>query len=197
MPLLRDLVDEVRREGHRLRRRVVERPEHVAAALRRRDRRVQAHADHEDRLVVLEHGHAGEADVREVAAFADVDLVIDHELLGLATADVRLRLVVGDDELDGPAVDATGFVDAVRGELRADQRRLAAGGAYAGQRLKHADLERPRLAEGLAPRRGHQHRRAHGAGRGCGEAEELAARRLSAPPHVTGPRLVMPSFGHR
>ena len=84
----------------------VERAERVAAALRLRDRGVEAHGDHVDELVLLVHRHAGEAHVREVAAGVGVDLVLDDELLRLAPAHVGLRLVVGDEQLDRPAVDA-------------------------------------------------------------------------------------------
>ena len=196
MPLLGNLVDEMRREGHGLRRRVVEGPENVPTALARGDCRVEADTDHPDRLLLLEHGHAGDADVREIPAFADVDLVLDQELLGLAPAHVRLRLVVGDHELDRPAIDPAGLVDPIGGQLRADQRGLAARGREAGQRLEDTDLVRLRLPKRLAPRRGHEDRRAHRAGRGRGKAEEFPSGRLPAPPHVTGPGLVVPSFGH-
>ena len=89
-----------------------------------------------------------------------VDLVLDHQLLGLAAADVGLGFVVGDDQLDRPAVDAARLVDAVDRHLHADQRGLAAGGAGARQRLQRADLVRLGLAEGGLPRRRHQHGRA-------------------------------------
>ena len=102
VPFLGDLVDEIRCERDCLRRGVVERPEDVPAAVLRRDRGVEAHADHEDGLVLLEDRHARDADVREIPAFTDVDLVLDDELLRLATADVGLRLVVGDDRLERP-----------------------------------------------------------------------------------------------
>ena len=65
-----------------------------------------------------------------------VDLVLDQQLLGLAAADVGLRLVVGDHDLDRPAVDAARLVDAVDRHLQADQRGLAAGRARARQRLR-------------------------------------------------------------
>ena len=82
-----------------------------------------------------------------------VDLVLDDQLLGLAAADIGLRLVVGDDQLDRPAVDAARFVDAVDRHLHADQRGLAADRGGAGQRLQRADLVGLGLAEGGPPRR--------------------------------------------
>ena len=182
VPLLAHLVDEIGRERDRLRRRVVERPEAVAVALGRGQRGVEAHADHVDDLVLLEHRHAGEADVGEEAAEMDVDLVLDHQLLGLAAADVGLGFVVRDHQLDRPAVDAAGLVDAVDRHLHADQRGLAAGGACARQRLQRADLVRLGLAEGGLPRRRHQHGRAQRARGGRSVADQPAARDLAAVP---------------
>ena len=115
-----------------------------------------------------------------------VDLVLDHELLGLAAADVGLRLVVGDDQLDRPAVDAARLVDAVDRHLHADQRGLAAGRRRARQRLQRADLVGLGLAEGGPPRRRHQHGRAERAG--------AAAPRPSSRRRVTLP-LYQKSFG--
>ena len=97
VPLLAHLVDKIGRDGHRLRRRIIESPEAVTVALGRGQRGVKAHADHVDDLVLLEHRHAGEADIGKEAANVNVDIVFDEELLGLAAADVGLRLVVGDD----------------------------------------------------------------------------------------------------
>ena len=112
-----------------------------------------------------------------------VDLVLDQELLGLAAADVGLGLVVGDHDLDRPAVDAAGLVDAVHRHLQADQRGLAAGCARAGQRLQRSDLVGLGLAEGRLPRRRHQHGRAE---RACRYAvsDHAAARDLAAVPKV-------------
>ncbi len=90
----------------------------------------------------------------------DVDLVLDHQLLGLAAADVGLGFVVRDDELDRPAIDAARLVDAVDRHLDADQGGLAAGRAGARERLQRADLVGLGLAEGGLPRRRHQHGRA-------------------------------------
>ena len=112
-----------------------------------------------------------------------VDLVLDQELLGLAAADVGLGLVVGDHDLDRPAVDAAGLVDAVDRHLQADQRGLAAGGARARQRLQRSDLVGLGLAEGRLPRRRHQHGRAERARR-CAIAEHAAARDLAAIPEA-------------
>ena len=53
-------------------------------------------------------------------------------------------------ELDRPAVDAAGLVDAVDRHLQADQRGLAAGGGRARERLQRADLVGLGLAEGRA-----------------------------------------------
>ena len=106
VPLLAHLVDQIGRDRHRLRRRVVVGPEAVAVALGGGQRGVEAHADHVDDLVFLEHRHAGEADVGQEAADMHVDLVLDQQLLGLAAADVGLGLVVRHDRLERPAVDA-------------------------------------------------------------------------------------------
>ena len=192
VPLLAHLVDEVRREGHRLRGGVVERPERVAAALARRDRGVQAHAHHVDELVLLVHGHAGQAHVREIAPDVRVDLVLDHQLLGAAAAHVRLGLVVADEQLDGPAVEA------VHGHLHAHQRRLAAGRRRAGERLKGADLEGLGLSEGATPPRGYGHRGAQRAGGGGAEAQEAAPRGLAAVPEILplSPSLLFPALCH-
>src|SRR6266850_7046350 len=197
VPLLAHLVDQVRRDRDGLRRRVVERPEDVPAALAGSDRGVQADTDHPDRLVLLEDRHARQADVGEVSTLGDVDLVLEHELLGLATAHVGLRLVVGDDQLDGPAIDATRMIDTLDGHLGADQRGLAAGRAGAGERLEHADLVRLGLTERVTPRRRDQHGRADGAGRRRRNRQELPARRLAAPPHVFRPGFVVPPFSHQ
>ena len=188
---------EAGRECHRLRRRVVERPEGVAAAPGGGDGGVQAHADHVDDALLLEHRHAGQAHVGEEAALVDVDVVLDHQLLGLAPADVGLGLVVGHDQLDGTAVDASRPVDAIDRHLRADQRRLAAGGGGARQRLQRADLVGPGLAEGLPPGGGHQHGGAERARGRRGVSDEAAACDLAAVPEVLGPPLVLPIVSHR
>ena len=112
-----------------------------------------------------------------------VDLVLDQQLLGLAAADVGLELVVRDHDLDRPAVDAAGLVDAVDRHLQADQRGLAAGGGRARQRLQRADLVGLGLAEGRLPRRRHQHGRAERARR-YAVADHAAARHLAAIPKV-------------
>src|SRR5437667_90218 len=197
VPLLAHLVDQIRREGHGLGGRVVEGPEHVAAALGRGDGRVETDADHPDGLVLLEDRHAGQTHVGEIAALGEVDLVLDDELLGLAPAHVRLRLVVGDHQLDRAAVDPARLVDAFGRHLRADQRRLAAGGGDAAERLENADLVRLGLAERLAPGRRYQHGGADGARRGGGQTEEPAPGGLAAPPQIPCPGLVLPAFSHR
>ena len=112
-----------------------------------------------------------------------VDLVLDQQLLGLAAADVGLGLVVGDHDLDRPAVDAAHLVDAVDRHLQADQGGLAAGRARARQRLQRADLVRLGLTEGRLPRRRHQHGGAERAGR-CAVAQDLAAGDLAAVPEA-------------
>src|SRR2546428_2053246 len=89
------------------------------------------------------------------------------------------------------------MVDAVDGHLGADQRGLAAGRAGAGERLERADLERLGLTESVPPGWREQDRRAQGAGRRRRQREELAPRRLSAPPHVLRPGFVVPPFSHR
>src|SRR3989475_671082 len=197
VPLLAHLVDQIRREGHGLGGRVVEGPEHVAAALGRGDGRVETDADHPDGLVLLEDRHAGQTHVGEIAALGEVDLVLDDELLGLAPAHVRLRLVVGDHQLDRAAVDPARLVDAFGRHLRADQRRLAAGGGDAAERLGNADLVRLGLAERLAPGRRYQHGGADGPPRGGGQTEEPTPGGLAAPPQIPCPGLVLPAFSHR
>ena len=125
----------------------------------------------------------------------DVDLVLDGQLLRLAAPDIGLRFVVGDDQLDRPAVDAARLVDPVNRHLHTDQRGLAAGRAGAGERLQRADLVGLRgRAKGGPPRRGHQHRRADHTG---APAHEPPARQLAAVPEiVVRPILFVPSRGH-
>src|SRR4029079_15277506 len=105
VPLLAHL-DEFGAESDRLRWRVVVYPEAGAGALAGGQRGVETHADHLDDLLVLEHGHAGETDIREETADVDVDLILDQELLDLAAGDVGFRLVVGHHDFDRPAIDA-------------------------------------------------------------------------------------------
>jgi hypothetical protein len=81
--------------------------------------------------VFLPHRHAGQADVRQEAALVGVDLVFDDELLGLSATHVRLGLIVGDDEFDHTAIDATRLVDPVYGHLGTDERSLATRGSRA------------------------------------------------------------------
>ena len=119
------------------------------------------------------------------------------QLLGLAAADVGLGLVVGDDQLDGTAVDAADLVDAVDRHLHADQGGLAAGGRRARERLQRADLVGLGLAEGGAPRRRHQHGGAERAGGRRAIAEQPAARDLAAVPEIFGPILLFPILSHR
>src|SRR4029453_12098339 len=140
VPFLAHLVDQVRSDGNGLGRRVVEGPEDVPAALSGCDRGVQADTDHPYGLVLLEDRHAGQADVREVAALGDVNLVLENNILRLAAPDVGRRLVVGDDQLDGASVDAARLVDPLDGHLRADQGGLPARRARAGERLAGGEL---------------------------------------------------------
>ncbi len=100
--------------------------EAVTVAFRRRKRGVEAHADHVDDLCVLEHRHAGKADVRQEAANVCVDIILDQKLLGFAAGDVRFGFVVGNDDLDWPAVDAAAFIDAVDRHLQTDERGFPA-----------------------------------------------------------------------
>src|SRR5262249_20034091 len=116
---------------------------------------------------------------------------------GLAPADVGLRLVIGDQELDRPTVDAAALVDAVDRHLDADQRGLAARGRRARQGLERPDLEGLGLTERLPPRSRRQHSRPQVARRPGGQTEEAPPRRLAAPPHVARPGLVLPAFRHR
>src|SRR6266446_1562998 len=157
VPFLTHLVDEIGRERHRLRGSVIERAEGVAIAFARRQRGVEAHADHVDDPGFFPDRHAREAYVGEEAADLHVDLVLDHQLLCLAAADIGLGLIVGDQELNRAAVDAAGIINAVRGHLHADQRGLAAHGPRAGKRLYGADLVRLGLAESGSPRCRHQY----------------------------------------
>jgi len=90
-----------------------------------------------------------------------VDPVFFDQLLSLAAADIRFGFVIGDDQLDRPAVDAARFVDAVDGHLDAHHGRFADDRSGAGQRLHRADLVGLGLGEGDAPRR-RQDRRAKG-----------------------------------
>ena len=118
-----------------------------------------------------------------------VDLVLHHELLGFAASYVGLGLVVRHDELDRPAVDAAGLVDAVNGHLGADQSRLAARGSGSRQRLQRADLVWLRLPKGASPGGGHQHGRAE---RSCSCApvsDRAAAGNLAAVPEFLPPIL--------
>ena len=107
------------------------------------------------------------------------------------------ELVVGDDQLDRPAVDAARLVDAVDRHLGADQRGLAAGGGGARQRLQRADLVRLGLAEGGLPRRRHQHGRAQRARAGGAIADQAAARDLAAVPELFSPILRFLMVSHR
>ena len=118
-----------------------------------------------------------------------VDLVLDQQLLDLTAPDVGLGLVVRYDQLDRPAVDAAGFVDAVDRHLHAHQRGLAAGGARARQRLLGTDLVRLGLPEGGLPRRWHQHACAERT-RGCrAVSDQPSARDLAAVPERLTPIL--------
>jgi hypothetical protein len=148
--------------------------EAVAVALGGGQRGVEAHADHVDDLGLLEHRHAGEADVGQEAADMDVDVVLDQQFFHLAPADVGLRFVVRDHDRDRPAVDAAVLVDAVDRHLQADQGGLAAGRRGARERLQRPDLERLGLAEGGLPRRRHQHGGAERTG-GRAVADQAAA----------------------
>ena len=64
------------------------------------------------------------------------------QLLGGADRLGRVGLVVLDDELDLLAQHAAGLVDLVLGDLRALRDVVARRGEGAGQRLRHADLDR-------------------------------------------------------
>ena len=184
MPFLAELAHEVGGHRHRLRRSIIEGPEGVTVALAGGERGVEANANHVDDLVLAEHGLAGEAYVGEKPALVCVDIVLDHELLGLAASYVGLGFVIRHDELDRPAVDAAGLVDAIDRHLRADQSRLAASGRGSGERLERADLVRLRLAEGGLPRGRHQH---GGAERARAISDEATACHLAAVPEFIAP----------
>ena len=128
MPLLAHFRQR-RREGDRLRRRVIVQAEGVAVARRGGERGVEAHRDHVDDLGVLPDRHAGKADIRQEAADMNVDLVVLHHLDGLLPGDGGRALVVDDIEFDRAAVDAAIGIDAVGRHLQTDDRGLAAGGA--------------------------------------------------------------------
>src|SRR5262249_39097110 len=154
--------------------------------------------DHVEDLVLVPYRYAGEAHVREEATLMRVDLVLDSELLGLAPPHVGLGLVVGDDQLDGPAVDAAGLVDVVHRHLGAHERGLTTRGRGPRWGLIGAVLVCFGLAERTPPPRGHRHGGAEGARGGCAETEEAAPARLSAVPErfSLGPLLVLPTLCH-
>ena len=159
VPFLAQLADQIGRERDRLGRGVIVGAEAVAVAFGGRQRRVEAHPDHVDELVVLPHRHAGEADIRQKTADMRVDLVLGDHFLDRAPPDIGLRLVVGHDQLDRAAANAAHLVDAVDRHLHADERGLAAGCGVAGQRLQGADPIGLGRAEGGPPRRWRQQRR--------------------------------------
>jgi hypothetical protein len=131
VPFFSQVLDQMGRERDRLRRRVVVDPEAVAVTLCRGQRGVEAHADHVDNLGLLPNRHAGQADVGEEAADMGINLVLVHQLAGLAASDIGLGFIIRDDQFDRPAVYAASLVDAVHGHLHANQSRLPAGGARA------------------------------------------------------------------
>src|SRR5258708_5983271 len=157
VPFLTHLADEMGSERDGLRRGVVGRPEAVAIAFAGGQRGVEAHTDHVDDLGVFPDRHARKAYVGEEAADLHVNLVLDDELFRLTAANIGLRLIVSDQELNRPAVDDAGFIDSVRGHLHADERGLAAHGSSTGKRLYRADLIRLGLAKSGSPRRRHQY----------------------------------------
>ncbi len=194
VPLLAHLVDEIGRDGYRLRRRKFVRPEAVAVALGGGQRGVEAHADHVDDLVFLEHRHAGEADVGKEAADVHIDIVFDQQLLSFPAPDVGLGLIVRNHRLERPAIDAARCVDAVDRHLQSDHRGLATERSRAGQRLQRADLVGSCRAECRTPRRRYQHGRAQHA---AAPADECAAGHLAAVPDVLRPPFFFPFFSHR
>jgi hypothetical protein len=110
-----------------------------------------------------------------------VNLVLDDELFRLTAADIGLRLIVSDQELNRPAVDAAGFIDAVGGHLHADERGLATYGSSTRKRLYGADLVRLGLAESGSPRRRRQY--------GCAQhapapSDQAATGHLAAVPEL-------------
>jgi len=136
-----------------------------------------------DDLRLLEHRHAGEADVGQEAADVGVDLVLVDQLGHLAAADVGLGLVVLDEKLDRAPVDAAVGVDAVDRHLQTDHRGLAADGRGARQRLLGADLEGLLRPERGPPRGRHQHGGAERAGRRA-VTDQAAARDFSGIPEL-------------
>src|SRR5262249_44734485 len=168
-------------------------PETITIAFGGGQRGIETYADHVDDLVLLEHRHAGETDVREEAADVSVDIVLDQQLLDLAAADIGLGLVVNSHDLDRPTVDAAVLVDAVDSHLQADQRGLAAKRARARQGLFRADLERLGLAEGFAPWRRHQH---HCADRAAAPTDDPPPRDFAAVPEVLPPFFFFPFLSH-
>ena len=80
-----------------------------------------------------------DGDVREDRADDEVDLVALDEALRLGHRDVRLQLVVDDDDLDLPPAELAAEV--LDGELEAVARLLAEHGRGARQRQDQADLE--------------------------------------------------------
>src|SRR5439155_27138134 len=90
----------------------------------------------------------------------DVHLVALDQLSRLLDADLRIGLVILDEELQFAALDATAIVDLLLRELRAVQHRLAEDRVDPGERDEHAHLHRlcrrpehRRMSERRDPRR--------------------------------------------
>src|SRR5438094_693800 len=154
-----------------------------------------------DRAVARELVLLGQAEVVGLAGHDDpVRAEEDAEQPVEVAGDLReeRRHVRGPERNAGAADDlAPGLLDALGRHLRADQRRLAAGGGDAAERLENADLVRLGLAERLAPGRRYQHGGADGPRRGGGQTEEPTPGGLAAPPQIPCPGLVLPAFSHR
>ncbi len=82
----------------------------------------------------------GEQHVGEVDAGDDVDAVALDHLVGQLTTDVRLRLVIGLNDLGGAA--AQFVADAVEAELEAIEQFLAQSAGWSGEGRNEADLDR-------------------------------------------------------
>ena len=169
--LLADLVHQVGRKRHRLRRGEIERPKGITVAVRGGDRGVEADADHVDDTGAPVFRYARDAHVAHEAALPHVNAVAGEQLAGLADTRGRLALGVLDNQFKGPSIDTARGVDTFGGDFLSNLRHQAAAGGGTRQRLNAANLDRLFLAEYRAPRRRHQH----------GSAERSGGRRGSSP----------------
>src|SRR5439155_1033179 len=100
-----------------------------------------------ERLELLAHRADGQPDRRRDAAGDDLGLRLQRELAEALDGVLGIRLFL-DHQLDLPPGDAAGGVDAIDGELRAAQPRLADGSRDTGLRRQDANADGRRLREG-------------------------------------------------